>query len=284
MDDQYQFQTLYIVSAILFLIIGGFAIAYFQYWKKQQQGKVDTTGKEILDIFIYGHSASGKSTLIQRLFFLGNAPIQSTVNFDIYEFEKPYDLNTNQKIKIRIADYRGQNPSQLLKAVENHQTIDCLLFVADVAPAYSPTMRKYSESEILGVLAKNRDVDKNIQDRVKDHEAYLSKYLLQIIFQFAMNDYLKSVYFLINKVDVLDELKNLGFINTDVNTEEYARSFYLETINEIQTFCSHNTIPNFQVQCISASQHKNIHEILNNIVSTFISNKNSHGRVQSNRL
>ena len=94
-----------------------------------------------------------------------------------------------------------------------------------------------------------------------------------------MNDYLKSVYFLINKVDVLDELKKSGYIAQDINTEEYARSFYLDTINEIQTFCSHNHIPNFQVQCISATQHKNIHEILNNIVSTFISNKNSYGKV-----
>jgi hypothetical protein len=224
-----------------------------------------------LDIFIYGHSASGKSTFIQRLFTIGTNELKSTVDFDYYEYDRPEDVGGKRKVKIRIADYRGQNPAQILEQIKKNTSIDCLLYMVDIAPAYSSSMKKYRDEEVIGVMAK--DVEKSILDRVKEHDEYMSKFLLKIVFEYSMNPKLKSVYFLINKIDVLEKLQGLGIIDKEVDIEEYAKSFFMSRIEEVNKFCVQNNIVDFQTYCISTVQHKNIHTILSNIVSTYNSKK-----------
>lgn len=221
---------------------------------------------ETLDIFIYGHSASGKSTFIQRTFTLGTDKLNSTDDFDYYEFNRATNMGSADQIKFRIADYRGQNPAQLLEQIKQNRAIDCLLFMVDIAPAYSASMKAYSSDELLAVMAK--DVEKCIYERVEEHKAYLSRFLIQIIFQYALNPNLKSVYFLINKIDLLEQLQQLDKIDRTLNIEAYAKSFYKSIIGEIKKFCEHNDIEDFQTHCISNHQYKNIHQIITNMVST----------------
>lgn len=222
---------------------------------------------ETLDIFLYGHSASGKSTFIQRTFTLGTNKLNSTDDFDYYEFVRATDMGSNRQMKLRIADYRGQNPAQLLQQIKQNEAIDCLLFMVDIAPAYSDSMKAYnSTDELLAVMAQ--DVEKCIYERVEDHKAYMSKFLLQIIFEYALNPNLKSVYFLINKMDLLEKLQQWGKMDRTLDLEVYAKSFYNSIIKEIQRFCEQNKIDNFQTHCISNHQYKNIHQVITNIVST----------------
>lgn len=222
---------------------------------------------EMLDIFIYGHSASGKSTFIQRTFTLGTDKLNSTDDFDYYEFNRPKNMGSADQIKFRIADYRGQNPAQLLEQIKRNQAIDCLLFMVDIAPPYSDSMKAYySTDELLAVMAQ--DVEKCIYERVQDHKAYMSRFLLQIIFQYALNPNLKSVYFLINKMDLLEKLQQWGKIDRTLDLEVYAKSFYNSIIKEVKTFCDNNNIDDFQIHCISNHQSRNIHQIITNIVST----------------
>jgi GTPase SAR1 family protein len=220
-----------------------------------------------IDIFVYGHSASGKSSFIQRTFTLGVEPLVSTPDLSYYEFDETVDLDKSTgTIKIRIADYRGQDPAQILEAIQKNTHIDCLIFMADISPAYHHTRRKYSDDEVLGLLTEN--VEEVIHERLKDHEDYLNRFLLQIVFKYAMNPNLKKVYLVINKIDFLQELQKRGTIPRNVDIEDYAKSFFLKIEDNINTFCVNNDITHFKVYCVSSHTYYNTRLILSDIINS----------------
>ncbi|MFN0203655.1 MAG: GTPase domain-containing protein [Bacteroidia bacterium] len=218
-----------------------------------------------IDIFIYGHSTSGKSTLIQKSFTLGDEELISTEDFSYYEFDRELGLGHNSKVRIRIADYRGQKPVQFLEELKLKTRISALIFIVDVAPAYNSMGVKYTDNEIYALMSK--DPDNVLRERVRDHEKYMNEFLLQIVFQFAMSKDLKSIYLLINKVDILEHLQRLGVIDKEIIIEDYAKSFFFSIADEIKKFCSHNNINDFKVVCVSAREYKNTASVFKGIIN-----------------
>lgn len=223
------------------------------------------TKNKTLDIFIFGHSASGKSTLIQNQFTVGNGALKSTEDLDYYEFKKDLNLSGDDTVTIRIADYKGQEPVQILDEIRQKPTINSLLFIVDLVPAYSDLGTKYSDEEITGLLSEN--LEETLQKRVRQHEDIMSPFMLQIIFQYAMNPKLKSVYLLINKIDVINTLKEYKLIDSDINVEKYARSFFFKIEESINKLCATNHIHDFKVYCISAREFINSQKMFNELIS-----------------
>ncbi len=226
-----------------------------------------STVQKKIDVFVFGHGGSGKSSFIQRTFTAGVEPIVSTDSFSYYEFEEATSFNNPQnKVIIRIADYRGQAPAQLLEAIQKNTKIDCLIFLVDIAPTYHLTDRKYDNAEIIHMLTEN--VEGVIHDRLKDHEEHMSKFLLQIIFQYAMNPSLRKVYLVINKVDFLFDLQKRGTIPKETDIEQYAKSFFFKIEETISTFCTSNHIPHFKVFVISAYEYYNTTRLKSDIINS----------------
>jgi len=233
----------------------------------------DSQDYEAYDIFVYGHSGSGKTTLIQRLFTFDLTPLETTSAFDYYETPIPLNLKSLTKkdlITIRIADYKGQDVNQILDAAKINEKINTLLLIADVAPAYSKG-NSLSEDNIYNLFKENHQHE--IVKRLRDHEKYLSEFLLQVVFKDVYNPYLKSVRLIINKCDILEKLKNDKIIPVDTDIDEYAKSFFKEIISHIEQFCNVNDITDFQVITVSATHLKNIKEMFSVLLEKFIKTK-----------
>lgn len=232
--------------------------------KKQEQDL------DAFDIFVYGHSGSGKTTLIQRLFTFDVTPLESTSAFDYYETPIPLNLKSLTKkdlINIRIADYKGQDVNQILDAAKINEKINALLLIADIAPAYKKGS-SLSETQVYDLFKENHQNE--IEKRLRDHEKYLSEFLLQVVFKDVYNTYLKSVRFIINKCDILEKLKNDKVIPVETDIDEYAKSFFKEIIAHIEQFCKVNDITDFQVVTVSATHLKNIKEMFSLLLTKFI--------------
>jgi len=235
-----------------------------------KKDKEDTTIKEFanidsFDIFIYGHSGSGKTTMIQRLFTRDTTPLESTPSFDYYEIPNLLDLRKKEWINIRIADYKGQDVNQLLDAARRNEKINTLWLIADIAPAYDGK-NSLSEQEVYDLFKENHKLQ--IENRLKDHNEYLSKFLLQVVFREVYNPSLMYVRFIISKIDILEKLQNDNIISKEINLDTYVKDFFQDKISQITEFCKANNI-DFKVVTGSVKPIKNFDVMLNTLLVDF---------------
>ncbi len=97
--------------------------------------------KSAYRICIFGRHGSGKSTFIETAFTFAEPDMirQSTENYDIYNFKvRP---NLNNFVYVAIADYKGQNPSQIILhgsadffRAEGSRVLDALFLIVDLVP------------------------------------------------------------------------------------------------------------------------------------------------------
>ncbi|MFM9949210.1 MAG: GTPase domain-containing protein [Saprospiraceae bacterium] len=264
-------------TALLPFIFTEVRKAFFEKDDNGKNGKqLDLDDEDVFDIFIYGHSGSGKTTLIQRLFTYNAEQLQSTQTFDYYETSISPNLNSLQsrkeQIKVRIADYKGQDVNQVLGAAKRNLKINALLLVADIAPSHDEHGNKLSDDEVYHMMKNNRD--QTVRDRLRKHDKYLSEFLLQVVFKYIYSTHLRSVRLIINKVDILERLQYEGLIPKETNVEEIAKCYFAEIQGHIKKFCESNGIIDFEVVTISAMQHQNITQMFGKILDKFIkSNK-----------
>ncbi len=248
------------------------------YSNKQKESVDDTvsknnilmSGENTFDVFMYGHSGSGKTTFIQRLFTFDTSPIESTPSFDYYQFDVPLKMKDNEKstITVQLADYKGQDVTQLFEAAKKNSYIDTIIFIADVAPTHSEKKEKLSNEQIIKLYSD--DFEKELNKRINVHRhKYLSEFLMQAVFTYAASDFLKSVRFVINKIDILEELKKRQIIDSQLDIEEYVLNQYSETIHHLKEFCSHNDIIDFKTILISAEKSKNTKEMFTDLLNRF---------------
>lgn len=234
---------------------------------------------ETFDLFIYGHSGSGKTSFIKKLFVFGKGNTVSTENFDYYTPDVFLDIKAikgskrnqkaNKKIQTNIADYKGQKVTQIFDGLQKNPYVNAVLFFADVAPSYSEEGRKLTHSQIIELMSEN--FEEELMKRVNIHRnKYLSEFLIQAVFEYAYNrENLKSVRFVVNKMDILEDLQNKGIIDKDVNLEEYVLEIYQETIGHIEKFCKANSIPYFQTELISATKSMNTREMFTELLEEY---------------
>jgi len=223
--------------------------------------------KKQITIFLYGHSGAGKTSLIQSMIGMVHKDLSVTDDFYIYKTVRPISKNSKQNLHIRIADYRGQRPAQLISHVQNMK-INSMLFIVDIAPAYSSENTKYTDDEVFELM-KN-DYQNTIQNRLKDHEDYLTKYLIQLVFDYALNPNLKNVYLIINKVDIVTELQKQNIFPKDKNVSEYIKTFFFKIEDAINSFCASNDIADFKIYLVSSKYDTNVNKMFSDLIKTHI--------------
>jgi GTPase SAR1 family protein len=226
-------------------------------------------GRDTFDVFLFGHSGTGKTSFIQRLFTFDTSPLRSTKHFDYYEIMVPVNLqglnNKANTIKVRIADYKGQDVTQLFEAARDNMYIDAILFFADVAPAYDEAGHKLEKEEIVELMAK--DFEGVLQKRVDTHtNKYLSEFLLQAVFTYASSDYLKSVRLVINKYDILESLQKAGVIEPSVDLDQYTRGLFEEVDHNLRRFCHENEILDYSTELVSIIESKRIRALFTGLL------------------
>ena len=249
------------------------------FFGKDDEGnskKLAVDDEDIFDIFIYGHSGSGKTTLIQRLFTHSVEPIESTTQFNYYEtFVRPSLSSLKNKkgqIGVRIADYTGQDANEFIDNAELNLKINALIIVADIAPSYQ-NGKKLSDDEVYQMMKNN--LDGTIKERLMEaHKEYLSKFLLQVVFKKILSTHLRSVRFVINKIDLLEKLQQEGFIDHTIQIETLVKSYFKDIEENIRQFCTSNDITDFEVVLISATKYQKIADMFSTLLNQFIKSNN----------
>ena len=174
-------------------------------------------------------------------------------------------------ITVQIADYKGQDVTQLFEAAKKKSYIDTIIFIADVAPTHIEKQEKLSNEQIIKLYSD--DFENELTKRINVHRyKYLSEFLMQAVFTYAASNFLKSVRFVINKIDILEKLQERQIIDNKLDIEEYVLNQYSETIYHLKEFCTHNDIVDFKTILISAEKSKNTKEMFTDLLNRF-SNK-----------
>ena len=198
-----------------------------------------------ITICTYGYSGSGKTTLIKNTFTFGSLKGQerTTRRFKWYRFEPVISEDERSwKVNVRIADYQGQRPSDLiLKNRITLNNVSNLIFLVDiVGRRYSndDTDLPDSEDDIMKWLAN--DPSGKIEQRIADHVEVINKGMLELIFSRMANPRLNSVILIINKFDVIQRLSREGLYLTGKSDDEllvYTRSLFKDIEDKINEAC-----------------------------------------------
>ena len=229
--------------------------------------------KDTFDVFLFGHSASGKTTFIQKLISMGNSAIPSTEHFNYYS-RKKFALDIDgPHIDVNIADYRGQKIDQIVHEAQNTPFINALILFVDIAPSYDDKNKlKLSEGEIIKLMSN--DWEEQLNNRLKEHNEYLSISTLQVIFgAAACGDHLTSVRLLINKFDILETLQQEGKIEKEVDLKGYVKKMFQERIRYIEKFCDANDIKDFKFEILSAKNRDAVAKIFEELGKNFHSTR-----------
>ena len=219
--------------------------------------------------YLYGASGSGKTSLC--LSWKGSSARALSTSTAVFN---PWLLKEK---KMKILDYRGQSPSQVTTLIEDKYiknwrgeiNISAALFIVDFVPAQDdkgiPLETLDAQVSWLGKV----NSEENIVKRVREHEDYIQKSAIDIIFSVIRGSKLKCIVLVINKIDVFREALNKGYIKTPVNIsdDEYAISFFKKIENELNTARREYGIQYFGVKLISATQDINTRDLLNTLLS-----------------
>jgi len=211
--------------------------------------------KSIYIILLFGRAGSGKTTFIETAFLINyNTNTISTRDFSYYQFKVSLQLNNHfTKTEVAVADYRGQNPSQIiletppeLFSAEGSPLINAILFIVDLVPRKSDKGNLFDDEALLQWL-KDGGILHKIEDRVQEHYDYINEGMLELIFSRFYSDNLKSVMFLINKLDLIDKLIEQGDLDISKfkDSREYAKHHFERMIRNISLACHKLNIENF---------------------------------------
>jgi Signal recognition particle receptor beta subunit len=184
------------------------------------------------NLVLYGLRGSGKTTLIKKLLTLdelGREP--STLESKIYTGQIKFDLTTDRAVNLRIADYYGEKPSRFLDMIKTEFTnsqgssiVNAIIFVVDVAPrGLDLDGTIMTDAKLVAAM----DGDK-LTDRVAEHQDYISRSILEVLFSQIASSNLQSVRLLINKADLVEVFygQNLGLSQTFSTPEAWARHLF----------------------------------------------------------
>jgi GTPase SAR1 family protein len=256
-------------------------------------------GSDILTLCIFGLGGSGKTTFIEKAFREGNHSLNSdkmpdpgeTQRFCLHEFSSSELRNSEMagNFKIRIADYSGQHPDQLLNpGVESNDelrrficregeevVINAIIFVVDIVGR--PEDYNVIDDSALKVLLNSNlnDAFMCIQDRIEDHKEYINRGMVQSVFTVMKSKNLNLVKLLVNKKDILESMKNneLDKRKSQVRIEEieaYVKDEFqkrLEVIAELCKNISGEREVKPELQFVSFSDLNDIYRIKSEIYS-----------------
>jgi GTPase SAR1 family protein len=276
-----QFPGFRLLSVLLAMFVGACtllaALVFFKPVKEafQQISLTPTTSIGIIppsitpnfNLVLYGLRGSGKTTLIKKLLTLdelGREP--STLESKIYTGQVKFDLTTDRPINLRIADYYGEKPSRFLDMIKTEFTnaqgaaiVNAIIFVVDVAPrGLDLDGTIMTDAKLIAAM----DPEK-IADRVAEHQDYISRSILEVLFSQIASSNLQSVRLLINKADLVEVFygqnfaQNLGLSQTFSTPEAWARHLFEPIDASLKQACQSQNL-DYSAIFTSLTQNPNI--------------------------
>lgn len=232
--------------------------------------------QSVYRICIFGRSGTGKTTLIETAFTWDPNEIRkSTQYFDFCKFKVQLQ-KTSSINDVAVADYKGQNPSQIILygpseffGNDNNRLVNAVLFMVDLVPKKVDQEGNSIDDEALLKWLKNEDTIKKIEARIQDNYDYISESALELFFAKTYSKKnLKSVKLLINKVDLVDKLINDGHITLSNfrGLKEYSEYKFKSMIKNIDRACSQLEINDFSVHTISAKSTDDLKPIISKLL------------------
>lgn len=221
-------------------------------------------------IYLYGKSATGKTSLIKSWLQGNQGYERSTENFFYYK-HKISDFSRNQGkqkfTRIRVADYQGQKQSQLL--IAERIPANALLFMVDIAPR-SDENHKLLDNQEKQLEYLGTNTEEKIQKRLEEHYIYIVG-TLEPLFEKLYSNQLFVVRLVINKCDLIEKIIQMGLIpNTNPNEyEQYATELFKKVEDEIIKACMMNNIQDYSVILTSTARDYNTRNLLNDIVAVY---------------
>jgi hypothetical protein len=132
--------------------------------------------KSVYRICIFGRAGSGKSTFIGTAFTFINPNIdrRSTEFFVYHDFK--VQLGLKNFVDVAIADYKGQDPSQVILHAspdffgsQGDRVLNGVLFIVDLVPRKTDEQGKPLEDKALLAWLKQGNVIEKIEARVREH-------------------------------------------------------------------------------------------------------------------
>jgi GTPase SAR1 family protein len=219
-----QFPGLTLLSILLATFIGACALllvlVFFPPVKQAFQAiglpssdpknPADTAPENAFNLVLYGLRGSGKTTLIKKLLTIDELGLEpSTTASKIYQGQIMPNLTADQPINLRVADYYGEKPSNFLDMVKTEFTttagasiVNTIIFFVDIAPRGMDMDGSLMPDE---KMITAMDV-KQVANRITEHEDYISRSILEVLFSQIGNDNLHSVRLLINKADLAEAI------------------------------------------------------------------------------
>ena len=228
-------------------------------------------------ILVYGLGRSGKTTIIRRLLTSDKPRHEvSTRAFDVYQETLRLSLDDSRKYPVACADYKGQQPSQILVdppenffGLPGRRMVNVIFFVCDLFP-------ELGQEELLRIDAflqrYERDADALIKQRVAQHTEYVSKWSIEPVFAVAYSKTnLVAVRLVINKLDLLRSVVARGYLPRVRHDDllEYALSLYEDTAREIRRACHVNGIDDVSVHVVSAETGENLDALFGEILDGY---------------
>jgi energy-coupling factor transporter ATP-binding protein EcfA2 len=231
--------------------------------------------KSIYRICIFGRPGSGKSTFIETAFTLiePERNRKSTDAFDYYHFK--VQLGLKKFRNVGIADYKGQNPSQVIIksspdffGAESSRVINAILFVVDLVPRKSDEQGNPLNDESLLKWLRDGNTLEKIKARVQEQYEYINEASLELLFASLHSKSLKSVMFSINKLDLIDKLIDDGYLDISNfrNSREYAEHYFERMSREIARACSQLDIKDFSTFTVCAKKTDTLKPIISHLL------------------
>jgi|688.fasta_scaffold189910_2 hypothetical protein len=239
------------------------------------------TDEQIERILIFGRSESGKSTFITNAFTIADNSNQNSTEF--LSIEK-HDIKIRTKTKlgknqdiivdVLVGDYKGEDPAQLILeelpdflGYKRDPLINSIVFIVDLIPAKSDDNDKqqYVDDKTLLKWLIDVGIMDTINGRINKHKSYLGDGILNVIFKRVGSKNLRKVAFVINKIDLIEELiqHNNITISPSSNAQEFAKAQFTEIIKNLEKACSPSQLNiELKIFCISANSADSVKPVI----------------------
>lgn len=219
-------------------------------------------------IYLYAMAGTGKTSLIKSWLQGDRKPERSTLEFDYYNHQILDDLGNQKFTTIKIADYQGQQPSEIINS-DGLQLANALLFIVDIVPRQDEDNNLLDTQEKQLMWLSSRTEEK-IKERVEKHLIYIVG-SLQPLMSTLLNDNLFSVRLVVNKYDLLEKLIQKDILpGANVQgIEQYTISLFKKIEEEIREACKANKIQDFSVSFVSTETDFHVRDLLTGILETY---------------
>jgi len=245
--------------AIALFMLGPVGALLFEPIRDQLKSGINTIflpKTSIYKIVIFGRPGSGKTTFIETAFTVNpNTIPRSTQDFKYYQFRVYLGRTDSDGTEVAIADYKGQDPSQIILESQQDQdffgpprnrVINAIVFIVDLVHRKSDEGNPFNDQALLEWLKSGNMLDK-IKARVEEHYGYIGEATLQVLLRSLHSQNLKSVIFVINKIDLIEKLIDDGYLtlSNGQDAREYAKYHFKRMIEYVSTACQQLSIEDF---------------------------------------